>query len=94
MKENRLDSDEYFSFSDTGNEAIVEDHQIFTPTILGKDSTMRILVSWMPGSNEGFYVHVNEITREGKIYTRAIGKYWDKDAAAMASNMITMFIYK
>lgn len=64
-----------------------------------------VAVWWVPGANEGYYVHVDralEIERQGRAmheYKRpsepvALGKFWSPEDAGMACWLITRFVYE
>ncbi|HQA79233.1 MAG TPA: hypothetical protein PLG17_09525 [Thermodesulfobacteriota bacterium] len=46
-----------------------------------------------PGSSEGYYVHVEAITREGTRSLLFVGKCWSMDDALAISNVLTRLIY-
>lgn len=46
-----------------------------------------------PGASEGYYVHVEAITKEGKRNLLFVGKCWSMDDALALSNALTRLIF-
>jgi hypothetical protein len=87
-KEYKLDQDEYFMLDDS----VSLQMNIWHP------DTWHIAIWVCEGSNEGFYLHVDEIKRKegvkgGVRYSRALGKFWDISSAQNAANRLFRFIY-
>lgn len=85
IKANGLDAEEYLIR--TGGAA-------FTKTLVWTPKTTGFIVSFAPGSNEGFYVLVEQTFADTiKRDPVMIGKFWRPDGAANAVKMLTKFLY-
>lgn len=91
IKVNRLDQDEYFMM----------DSEIAMHDPVWTSETWRIPIWMCEGSNEGFYLHIEEILivkdaiqmKKGRPQSRFLGKFWSIQTAMQAQNLLWHFIY-
>lgn len=81
IKTNGFADDEYFSCEKKWREQIAWD-----------DDTRWIAVYWVQGSNEGYYVHVDRIDRNGQGEIVLLGKFWDWRRAQAATMFIQYYV--
>lgn len=88
VKAHGLDQDEYFQASGDARLADLDFN------LWGEDEahTRWVIAYAAPGSNEGWYVHIDRVDRDGKCHPLALGKFWSADAATMAVTLLTRFL--
>ena len=86
-KTSGFEDDEYLSFRSYGDDEYDTSLQVWKP------ETQRIIVFWVPGGSEGYYVHIAEIQDGSRFRERGLGKYWTAERAAEVTDALTRFVY-
>ncbi len=91
VKDAGLDQDEYFHLEP-------RDDKTRKTVIWDQKGLVAIAAWWTPGTNEGYYVHVDRVLRgsQGKGVRHElamVGKFWHSERAALASELLTRLFY-
>ena len=88
-----LDKDEYFHIST----ARMTNEDVLRNTVIWNEKGIRnVAVWWAPGTNEGYYVHVERLLTKGREVDHELamlGKFWSAARAAFATELLVRLFY-
>lgn len=90
-----FDRDEYFHLQTRGG-ATVGTAELRKIVIWDENALRAISVWWTPGTNEGYYVHVERVLAKGREITHEmamLGKFWSPARAAFACEILVRLFY-